>query len=141
MMRVLVDTDVILDYLLPRAAFVNEAARLWEANAEGLFEGFISAITPVNVFYLARKAKGIDETKVVIGKLLKHWQVCPVNDQVLTAALSLDWSDFEDAVQHTSAIQQRVDVLVTRNLSDYRQASLTILSPTDFLTRLSPPAS
>ena len=138
-MRVLVDTDVILDYVLPRDEFVDNATTIWEACAQGQFEGYVSAVTPVNVFYLARKALGNDQAQVVLRKLLNNWRVCAVNDLVLKDALALGWSDFEDAVQHTSAVQQGIDTLVTRNLGDYRQASLTVFSPTDFLNRLSSP--
>jgi predicted nucleic acid-binding protein len=140
-MRVLIDSDVILDHLLPRPPFLDAANIIWTANARGQFEGYISAITPVNVFYIARKARGIDVAQQIVAELLQDWHVCAVNKSVLNAAQQLNWTDFEDAVQQVSAIEQGVDVMVTRNLRDYRQASLTVLSPTEFITRLSPPTS
>lgn len=138
-MRVLIDTDVVLDYLLPRPTFLPEAKSIWQAHLGKRFEGYISAVTPVNVFYVVRRERGIDGARQVVADLLLSWSTCPVNDIVLNEALALGWSDFEDAVQHTSAAHQDVDVLVTRNLGDYRQASLAVLSPTDFLNRLSSP--
>lgn len=62
MRRVLIDTDVMLDVLLVRAEFNEAANAIWTANQQGIFEGYISAITPVNVYYIARKHLGNDPT-------------------------------------------------------------------------------
>jgi hypothetical protein len=88
-----------------------------------------------------RREKGIDGARQAVADLLQSWQVCLVDEGVLKAALATGWSDFEDAVQHMSAAQLGIDTMVTRNLRDYRQASLTVLSPTDFIARLAPPSS
>src|SRR5690606_20406938 len=98
--------------------------------------GFISAITPVNVFYLARKYTGAETARQLLDTLMNLWRVCPVDDRVLQAALALPLAEYEDAVQHASATAQNLDALVTRNLDDYRQATLEVLSPAEFLTRL-----
>lgn len=135
-MRVLVDTDVILDALLARPNFVEEAAIIWQANVDGVFEGFVSAITPLNVFYIARKIKGIDAAREAVDLLLAAWHVCPVNESVLKAALALPFTDFEDAVQHSGGETLHVDCIVTRNLEDYRQSTLLVLSPAAFLEKL-----
>jgi predicted nucleic acid-binding protein len=58
MMRILLDTDVVLDYLLDRAPFAAAASDIWQASEQGKLENFVSAITPINVFYIARKRKG-----------------------------------------------------------------------------------
>jgi predicted nucleic acid-binding protein len=70
LLRVLVDTDVILDFLLKRLDFVDAAQAIWEANRAGQFEGYISAVMPVNVFYLARKYRGADMARHVMGEHL-----------------------------------------------------------------------
>ncbi len=132
-MRVLVDTDVILDVLLARPEFIDVAAAVWKTNIEGEYEGYISAITPVNVFYIARKIKGEDAAREAVRLLLAAWRVCPVTESVLNAALILPFKDFEDAVQHAGAEALHIDCIVTRNLEDYRQATIPVLSPTAFL--------
>jgi len=131
-MRVLVDTDVILDMLLARPEFVKEAAAIWKAKADDKFEGYISAITPVNVFYIARKLKGADTAREAVGLLLAAWHVCPVNESVLKAALSLPFKDFEDAVQHAGGAALQIDFIVTRNVDDYKQAKISVLPPPHF---------
>lgn len=59
-MRVLLDTDVVLDLMLKRAAFYADALALWQAGDQGLYERYIAAMTPVNAFYIARKFLGAD---------------------------------------------------------------------------------
>jgi len=136
-MRVLVDTDIILDYLLKRSEFAEAAREIWLANEAGKFEGFICAITPVNVFYIARKLRGAEFTRQIIRELLLNWKICDVNQQVLENARQSAMSDFEDAVQVESARFQRLDGVVTRNINDYARAALPVMLPADFLLRLS----
>jgi|SRR5215813_6582902 len=145
-MRVLFDTDVILDVLLDRPGFSEPATALFEANEQGLLDGYISAITPVNVFYIARKLKGAEMARRVAGELLAIFRVCPLDQATLQAALLLPLSDYEDAVQLASAIVGELDAIVTRNLEDYKNATLAVFSPTQLLARVieesnTPPAA
>ncbi len=135
-MRVLLDTDIILDLLLERPDFVDDAAEIWKANEQERFQGFVSAITPVNLFYIARKLKGQQVAQQAVKEVLANLAVCPLDKAVLQNALALPLTDYEDAVQHASATASQIDVIVTRNLEDYRGATLTVLSPKDFLARL-----
>ena len=128
-MRVLLDTDVILDFFLEREPFIANATALLEANQRGDFDGYISASTPINVFYHARKFKGIAVARQVVTILLASLPVCPIDGAVVQAALLLSFSDYEDAVQHASATASGMDVIVTRNREDYRRATLPVLSP------------
>ena len=135
-MRVLLDSDVVLDFLLEREPFFEVAGELFELIAQGACGGYISAVTPVNVFYLMRKAKGADKARRAIGDLLIVFQVCPITHTVLEAALALSFTDYEDAVQHASAAAVGLDAIVTRNLGDYKNAALPVYSPADFLNQL-----
>ncbi|HEY6188726.1 MAG TPA: PIN domain-containing protein [Pyrinomonadaceae bacterium] len=138
-MRVLLDTDVVLDYLLEREPFVQSSARLLELSAQGTFDAYISGITPVNIFYVARKVMERDKLKLALNDLLLVMRVCPVTHYVLHQAMTLPFADYEDAVQHASATASRLDAIVTRNLGDYRNATLPVFSPTSFLNQLSSP--
>ncbi len=136
-MRVLLDTNVILDFLLDREPFAEAAARIWQANEEGRIEAYVSAITPVNVFYIARRFRGGDEARRVLTGLLAACQVCPLDHAALQLALNLPFRDYEDAVQHASATSSQLDAILTRDASDYVGATLPVFSPADFLKRLS----
>jgi len=135
-MRVLLDTDVVLDFLLARQPFDAAAQAIWHAHEQGQYTAHISAITPVNVFYIARRIVGMGDAQRLLSILLLALPICPVDGGVLTTAQQLGFSDFEDAVQLAAAQAAGLDALVTRNIGDYRASSLPILTPTDFLARL-----
>ena|SRR4028119_185225 len=135
-MRVLLDSDVVLDFVLERNPFVEAAGELFELIAQGECDGYISGITPINVFYLMRKTKGMDKARQTISDLLIAFQVCPITHTVLKEAFALPFTDYEDAVQHASAAAIKLDAIITRNLVDYKNATLPIYSPINFLNHL-----
>ena len=136
MMRVLLDTDVILDVFLKREPFAEAAAELWRANEQGLYEGYVSAITPVNLFYVARRIKDVTVAHAAVTELLAAFHVCPIDQLTLQSALALPFQDYEDAVQHMSAASSQLDAIVTRDAQDYAQATLPIMSPRDCLKQI-----
>jgi predicted nucleic acid-binding protein len=135
-MRVLFDNDVVLDLVLDREPFVEDAAALFELHEEGRIDGYISGITLINVFYVTRKFKGVEGARRAIGELLATLDVCSLDKTILENAHKLTFADFEDAVQHASAEASRLDAIVTRNLDDYKNATLPVFAPTDFLNHL-----
>jgi predicted nucleic acid-binding protein len=138
-MRVLFDTDVVLDLVLDREPFVEAAAALFEWHELGRIDAYISSITPVNVFYLTRKNKGIEVARRAVEELLAILNVCSLDRFVLEEAHRLAFTDYEDAVQHASATANSLEAIVTRNLKDYKNATLPVFSPADFLNQLTPP--
>jgi predicted nucleic acid-binding protein len=135
-MRVLLDTNIALDHLLKRLPWTTDATAIWQASIDGEFDALVSAITPVNVFYVARKAVGAVLARRITASLLGAVGVCAVDQTVLRAAHGLAFRDYEDAVQHASASAARVDIIVTRDPTGYAGATLPILAPADFLRQL-----
>lgn len=135
-MRILFDTDVVLDVIAERVPFAAAASELLDLSEQGLFEAYISAITPINIFYIARKAKSSAELRQAIAQLLRTVGVCSVDQAVLVSALTSPITDYEDAVQHASAVAIKLDAIVTRNLDDYKNATLPVYSPIAFLNHL-----
>lgn len=138
MKRVLLDSDVILDFVLARKPFDAEAKEIFELLARQKFVGFMTSITPINVFYIGRKIKGASDTLKAIKRLLLL-EVCAADKNLLQNALASSITDYEDAVQHVCAERENLDLIVTRNLSDYQNATLPIYSPADFLNLLNTP--
>lgn len=135
-MRVMLDTNIVLDHLLNRMPWADDATALWLANSVGDFDAFVSAITPVNVFYVARKAVGAVLARRITASLLDAVGICAVNQAVLRAAHALAFKDYEDAVQHASASAAGMDAIVTRDPAGYVGAALPILAPIDLLRQL-----
>jgi predicted nucleic acid-binding protein len=136
MMRILIDTDVALDFLLVRQPFDQEANAIFLACSQQRCAGYIAPITAVNVFYIARKTQGTTGARQLVENLLKLIDVCPLNKAILQTAHALPLTDYEDAVQTAAALAAGLDAIVTRNGSDYQGAPITILTPADMLTRL-----
>jgi predicted nucleic acid-binding protein len=136
-MKILFDTNVILDVLLDRQSFVEHAVLLFEKVELGYLDGYVGAITITTLDYLLTKSLSAKEAKRVIKKLLRLFEVAPVNRLILEDALDSGFPDFEDAVLHSAAIHSGVQAIVTRDEKGFAQAQLAIYSPEELLNALS----
>ncbi len=132
-MKILLDNDVVLDFILKRLPFNVEAKEIFDYSGRGEITIYISAITSINAFYTTRKEKGKDVAFKSVEGLLKLVEVCRTDKSVLQNAFTLDFTDFEDAVQCASAMAENLDAIVTRNVKDYKNALIKVYSPTEFL--------
>ena len=133
-MRVLLDTNVVLDPLLDRAPHAVAAARIFSLIERNVLDGCLCATTVTTIHYLATKTVGQRASHEQIKMLLRLFSVAPVNRQVLELALADGgFTDFEDAVLHEAARHDLADALVTRNESDFLKAQLPVYSPAEFL--------
>ena len=128
-MKVLFDTNVVLDLLLDRAPFVENAVRLFDQVESGKITGFLGATTITTLDYLLKKNLPIKEATHAVKQLLQLFEIAPVNRLVLEAALKSNFSDFEDAVLHAAAIHSGAEAIVTRDESGFSKSKLAIYSP------------
>lgn len=135
-MRVLLDNDVVLDYILKRPPSAAEAKGIFDCLAKTEFEAYVAPITFNNVFYVIRKAQSKTAAFQAVEKLIKILEVCVANKNVMQNALFSNFIDYEDAAQHACAEAENLDAIVTRNLSDYKNATIPVYSPPDFLDLL-----
>jgi predicted nucleic acid-binding protein len=137
-MLILLDTDVILDVLLAREPWLDEASVLWRAHEEGRIRGSIAATTVTNIFYVVRHSAGLERAGAAVGICLETFEVIPVDRPALEAAATMPGSDFEDNVQIACALHARLDLIVTRNTPDFAGGLVAAVTPTQALTRLGP---
>ena len=128
-MKILFDTNIILDVLLDRKPFVLLSARLVSLVENKKIEGYLCATTITTLDYLLSKAMNRDRAKIEIKKLLSLFQIATVNSNVLEQSINSTFKDFEDAVQYYSGEYYQVDGLVTRNTKDYQKTVLPIYTP------------
>ncbi|MGC9527752.1 MAG: type II toxin-antitoxin system VapC family toxin [Limnospira sp.] len=128
-MRVLIDTNVVLDFLQEREPFLDNAARLFERIDAGEIEGLIAATTITNIYYIIRRASGGVVAQDAIAQILTDLTICAVDRDVLEQALQLNFQDFEDAVQYACAAVHQVDAIVTRDRSGFIEATIPVISP------------
>lgn len=132
-MKVLFDTNVVLDVLLARDPHVDDAARLFALVDHKRIDGVVCATTVTTIFYIASKTAGVRVARQQVESLLSLFSVAPVTGLVLSSALKLNFSDFEDAVIHEAAAGAGVNAIVTRNLDDFQRATLPTMAPAELL--------
>jgi len=128
------DNDVILDFSIERNPFAAEAVTLINLVESGEYKGFTSSVVFTNIYYIQRKLTDHDKTINFLKKLRLILTVLNVDDLIIQKALESGFSDFEDAVQYFSAVQNRIDYIITRNTEDYKKSVLPVYTPAEFLT-------
>ncbi len=132
-MRALLDTNVVLDFLLARGSFFAEADAIFVFMQDDRFDAFVSAITPINAFYTLRKAVNGERATELVKNFVRLVSIAQTDESVISKAFELDFSDYEDAVQCASAIAEGLDAIVTRNTKDFENSPITVYSPGEFL--------
>jgi predicted nucleic acid-binding protein len=138
-MKILIDTNIVLDLLLEREPFADDASRLFQLVDHGQIDGYIAATTITNIFYILRKTHGRELALDAIERLLLELIFCPVDRAVVETALQAGLKDFEDGVQLACAELNQVEAIVTRDQKDFVGASLPILTIAEVETRISQP--
>ena len=137
-MRILFDTNVILDALLYRQPFAIAASRLVQHVEQGRLDGILCATSVPTMYYLMSKAIGETQARSFLPVLLDTFEIAPVGRSLLTDALTPDFADYEDSVIHEAAKRMYADGIVTRNQRDFRNADLRIYAPDELLSALTP---
>jgi len=132
--KVLVDTNVVLDLLLDRRPFAEAAARVFALIEESRIEGFLCATTVTTIDYLLRQALAPAEARETLQRLLSLFEIAPVNRPVLEQALCSGISDFEDAVLEQAGRLVHVDAITTRNMRDFKKSSIPVFDPPELLS-------
>lgn len=130
-MKVLFDTNVVLDFLLDRRPFAATATRLVARVERGELEGLLGATSLTTVHYLLGRALGKEAALDSVRDLLALFSVAAVDGRTLSLAADLSLPDFEDAVLHEAARLAGAHGIVTRNGDDFQGATLAIDSPED----------
>ncbi|MFN7659792.1 MAG: type II toxin-antitoxin system VapC family toxin [Dolichospermum sp.] len=129
MRRVFLDANVVLDFLLEREPFVEDAVKLFAKIDAGEIIGFIAATTITNIYYIIRKAAGVKVAQDAISQILTDLHICTVDKNILETAVALNFQDFEDAVQYSCAMKSMVDVIVTRDVSGFLGSEIPVILP------------
>lgn len=133
-MRLLIDTNVVLDVLLKRQPFFEDGVKVLKLSAREDVEEFVSASAITDIYYIAnRNLKDKEKVRELLQMLLKVVSVAAVSAKEINMALESEWNDFEDSVQYSVAALNEMDGLVTRNTDDYRMAELPVWTPQEVI--------
>lgn len=133
MMKILLDTNIILDIALKREPHFTNSATVFSLIEQYGIEAFISATSINDIYYIARKEKGNEAARAFITELTKVVSIAGINKHTVLNALQSDIADFEDALQNFAAMDTNCDYIITRNKPDFRNANLTVLTPMEFI--------
>ncbi len=135
-MRVLLDTNVILDALLQRPPWHNEADAILQASALGHVECAATVLSLATTFYVGRKIVGNESARIGIQKYLAAFTILRIDKQTLIDADGLPGGDFEDNIQIAAAVTATLDAIITRNVRDFAQSPVPAWEPAELLRRL-----
>jgi predicted nucleic acid-binding protein len=133
MKRFLIDTNVVLDVLLERPPFVEDARRIWEASDAGLFDASIASFSIPTIHYICRRHAGIVAANSAVDVCLQAFEVCALYRECVLAARRMTTGDFGDNLQIASAITDFMQGIVTRYKGDFVAAPIPVYLPSEFL--------
>ncbi|MCL2398511.1 MAG: PIN domain-containing protein [Defluviitaleaceae bacterium] len=137
-MRVLIDTNVIMDFIVERGSFTSDAEKVIGLCIEKRIPCCITAHTVPNLFYILRKHLSIEERRDVLLKICKMFTVVGIDSNKLESALQdSNFEDFEDCLQVQCAKDFPADFIVTRNVKDFANSSVSVLEPVKLIAKLS----
>jgi hypothetical protein len=135
MRKVFIDSDVMLDLSLKREPFYLPALNLFELCYKSHIKGTTSSVAFVNTNYFLDRFAPATRSET-LKKLRRAISIIEVGEAIIDLALKSDFIDFEDAVQHFAAISAKADVIITRNIKDYKHSTIPVLTAEQFLKTL-----
>lgn len=129
-MKILIDTNIVLDLMLRRDPFYDTAAAVLGLSKKNNVQEYISASAVTDIYYISYRQ--LRDKRIVMNllkELLTVVSVAGVSKNEILRALELDWNDFEDSVQYSVALLQGMDCMITRNLHDYEKSEIPVFLP------------
>ena len=133
-MTVMIDTNIILDYVLERENFAEIARKFIEYLRFNNYQAFLTASTITDIYYLVlRETKNISATKNIISTLLDSFYVASVSKSDCVNALKTEIKDYEDSILYVCAKKVEADYIVTRNIKDFINSPIKAIMPSEFI--------
>jgi predicted nucleic acid-binding protein len=136
MIRVLLDTNIIIDFLNDRQPFSLHAADIFRQGRKKSIELFTSSHSFATTHYIMKKLLPEKELRSALTKLNQHIQILPVTEKEIQHALSTNHQDFEDSIQIFTALNGNIDYIVTRNIKDFQKSPVKVNTPDQLLQSL-----
>lgn len=133
-MKLLIDTNVVLDVLLRRESFYEESSKVLKLSSNKNIQEYVSASAITDIYYIAyRQLRDKKAVKELLQQLLQVIGIAAVSQDEIHKALEMKWNDFEDSVQYAVALSCNVDIIVSRNISDFQEKEIQVLTPTKLM--------
>lgn len=133
MNRVFIDTNIVLDFLLRREGFYEDARTIMAMGYNIICKLYMSSLSFSNIAYIARKKFDGDALYDCFSEIRELIHVSSVTESDIDAAIRIRVKDFEDAVQYYSALSVSADCIVTRNVKDFSFSQINVFTPDKFI--------
>ena len=137
MNKILLDTNIILDIALERREFFEKSKELMLILNKLSIPSYVTATTVTDIYYILKKSKGHKLTISFLKNLFDFIDIAGVSKEVIDCALYSELTDFEDAVQTECASQNDINIIITRNIADFKKSKLKIFTPSKFISQYS----
>lgn len=132
-MNVLIDTNVMLDFLAKREPYFNEANTIVKKCISGEIKGYVASHSIINTFYILRKDYTPEERRKMLMKFITIVPVVGIDsNKIITSLKNSEFNDFEDCLQDQCAIECKADYIITRNIKDFKNSNIKALTPEEF---------
>lgn len=135
-MKVLIDTNIILDVLCKRPDFYEDSAKVFKLCEVKRISGVISALSIPNIMYILRKELDAKKAKEILDNLSLIFSIADLKADDLKKAADMEFKDFEDAVQSACAARIKANYIITRNIRDFTMSKVAAIKPTELLKRI-----
>lgn len=135
-MKVLIDTNVILDVLCKREGFFEDADKIFKLCEVKKIEGYISALSISNLVYIMRKELDAEKIKEVLQQLSLIFKITDLKADDLKKAADMNFKDYEDALQSVCAVRLKANYIITRNIKDFTYSKVMAIKPSELLGKI-----
>jgi len=137
MKKVLLDTNIVIDLLAKREPFYQEAAKIFTLADKKVINLFVSALSFANVNYVLLRQRKPEEAKLILRKLKLLVGVLSLDEKIISLSLNdNDFKDYEDSLQYYSAIENDIEVIISRNLKDFQNSKLPVMTADQFINSI-----
>ncbi len=135
-MKVLIDTNVILDVLYKREGFYEDSLKIWKLCETRKLDGYISALSIPNIVYILRRELDPEKTLEVINNINLVFKIYDLKSDIIMQVAEKKTKDYEDALQMVTAQKLKASFIVTRNIKDFAGGKIIAVKPSELLERL-----
>ncbi|MCD8095168.1 MAG: PIN domain-containing protein [Ruminococcus sp.] len=135
-MKVMIDTNILLDVMFNRADFVEASSKIWKLSEIKKIHGYICALSIPNIVYVLRKELTPEKVQTIVNQISLIFEIVDLKASDLKLAADMKLSDYEDAIQIACAYRLKADLIVTRNIRDFSESKIPVLNPDELLEKI-----
>lgn len=131
--KILVDTNIVIDLLARRDKFLTEAQELFTLSDRKKVKLYVSSLTFANTHYILSQSLKVENSRKILRRFKVLVDVLPMDDKIIDLSLDSEFKDFEDAIQYYTALENNLELILTRNLKDFKLSKIPVLTARDYL--------